>query len=309
MNTILGFVLLIASLISLFSLKRQYERLQIFKKVSLENSSALSKLESKLEERKVSFWQNIVLSISLSFKSNYNILINNLPSKLHLIIIIIIGVICGLTANYLYLQLDSYLVIAASIIITLFGLLFILKRKVKKQFYNDFPEALNLMIGVISSGSSISVAFSECALRSAGPVGKTMKEISTRIDLGDNPHNVLLNSYRLLPFPEYYFFILTIMVNLDGGGELKDVLAKLNKMISNNAMLAKTRDGKTAELRMTMLILSCMPPGFVFLLKFISEENYRYLLDTDGGHIILYYVFASELIGILLIKKMVSKVA
>lgn len=306
MNFIFGFILVLASVLSLFSLKRKHDRLQIFNLVTQQNNSALSLFDSKLDEHKVSLWQSTARSIIINFKNNYILVIDNLPSKMHLVFMIFAGIISGVIVNHLYLGIDNIPVIFGSAIFSIWLILFIVKRKVKKQFYETFPEALSTIIGVISSGSSISVAFQQCA-KMEGSVGRAMKEVSSRMEVGENPHNVLLNSYRLLPFNEYYFFVLTVMVNIDGGGELKDVLTNLSKVLTSNAALAKIRDGKTAELRMTLLILSLIPPGFILLLKGIAEENYNLLIDTEAGHYILYYVACSELLGILFIKKMINK--
>ena len=307
MNFIFGFILVVTSIFSLFSLKRKHDRLQIFNLITQQNNSTLSLFESKLDEHKVSLWQSITKSMITSFKNNYILLIDNLPSKMHLVFMIFAGTISGVIVNHLYLGIDNIPVVFGSAIFSIWLILFIVKRKVKKQFYETFPEALSTIIGVISSGSSISVAFQQCA-KMEGSVGRAMKEVSARMEVGENPHNVLFNSYRLLPFNEYYFFVLTVMVNLDGGGELKDVLTNLSKVLTSNAALAKIRDGKTAELRMTLMILSLIPPGFILLLKALAEENYELLVNTDGGHYILYYVAGSVLLGILFIKKMINKV-
>ena len=307
MNFIFGFILVVTSIFSLFSLKRKHDRLQIFNLITQQNNSTLSLFESKLDEHKVSLWQSITKSMITSFKNNYILLIDNLPSKMHLVFMIFAGTISGVIVNHLYLGIDNIPVVFGSAIFSIWLMLFIVKRKVKKQFYETFPEALSTIIGVISSGSSISVAFQQCA-KMDGSVGRAMKEVSARMEVGENPHNVLFNSYRLLPFNEYYFFVLTVMVNLDGGGELKDVLTNLSKVLTSNAALAKIRDGKTAELRMTLMILSLIPPGFILLLKTLAEENYELLVNTDGGHYILYYVAGSVLLGILFIKKMINKV-
>lgn len=307
MNIILGIALILASILSLLSAKRKQERLQIFKHVTIDNPSSITILESKMDELRVSYWQNLNRSILNSIQKNYNLLINNSPSKMYLVMIICIGNIIGLIGNHFYLNLNISIVIPTCSLVTIISMILFIKHRVKKQFYSDFPEAINTMIGVISAGSSISIAFRESAKQLSGTIGSVMKEIADRFELGENPQNILLNSYRQLPFAEYYFFILTIIVNLEGGGELKDILTKLSKMISSNTVLAKIRDGKTAELRMTLIILAAMPPLFILMLKSISLDTYNYLMNTDGGKYILYYVAGSELIGILFIRNMISK--
>jgi len=98
------------------------------------------------------------------------------------------------------------------------------------------------------------------------------------------------------------------MVNLDSGGELKEIFSRLSKMLTSNRIMAKTRDGKTAELRMTMYILGVMPFGFIGILRLVSEANYDLLMNSDGGHYILYYVIGSVVFGFLLIRSWINKI-
>ncbi|NUF48513.1 type II secretion system F family protein [Gilliamella sp. ESL0250] len=229
-------------------------------------------------------------------------------SKTRLLIYILAGTVAGIILNEKYLHYDSYIVIPISAVATVVLNVVIKKRKLKKEFYETFPEAINVISGVVSSGGAITTSFKTCGDSISGIVGKTMREVDSRIEIGDNIEGVLINSYQRLPFPEYYFFILTVMVNLDSGGELKEVLSRLAKMLASNRILTKTRDGKTAELRMTMTILGCMPFAFIFILKLVSQANYDYLVNTTVGHYILYYVVGSVVIGLIIIKGMISKI-
>lgn len=310
MNIILALALIVAALVGVISLRRKRERLQIFNQVSAKKTSLLSAIEEQLSNTNVSFWQNLSQSIIGKFQTNYYLLFDDISQheKFKLFGLLILGGIAGLVINFFYLNSGLYITFFSSMVITLFIIIYIKRRRLKKEFYDKFPEALNLIIGVVSSGSSVSVGFSECAEKIDGIVGLTMKEVSNRLDIGENADSVLMTSYRRLYFPEYYFFILTIMVNLDKGGELKEVLARLSKMLANNRILAKTRDSKTAELRMTVIILAAIPIFFVLLLRIIAPENYNYLIETKGGNIILYYVISSVTIGILFIKKMINRV-
>lgn len=300
-------VLIITALLNLFAFRRRQERLQIFTKITPKNASLSSLLESQLSRDKQGFIASILESYKLMVQTNYDILLLGY-SKLQLIGYIFIGVFGAVIFNSYYIGISAYSVIVISFIGSIVVIIYIKKRKLKKEFYETFPEALSTVIGVVSSGHAVTTSFKTCGDSIDGIVGKTMKEIHNRIEVGENAANVLLSSYRRLPLPEYYFFILTIMVNLDSGGELKEVLSRLTKMLANNRILAKTRDSKTSELRMTVLILSCIPFGFILVLRFVSPVHYSYLFESSTGHNILYYVVGSVAIGVLFIRNMISKV-
>jgi tight adherence protein B len=307
MILVLSVMLILISIANIWILRRRRGRLQVFYNLEAKNKSLSSLVEEQLRTQKLSFWERLGFDFNALFGSYYNLLIVG-QSKARLLIYIFAGVVAGIVMNQKFFNYANYIVVPSSAIVTVFIILFLKKRKLKKEFYETFPEALNIITGVVSSGNAITTSFKVCGNAVDGIVGKTMKEIDRRIEIGESAEGVLLNSYQRLPFPEYYFFILTIMVNLDGGGELKEVLNRLTKMLSNNRILAKTRDGKTAELRMSMIILGFMPFGFILLLKFVSEENYGYLVGTTVGHYILYYIVGSVVIGYSIIKGMINKI-
>jgi tight adherence protein B len=307
MIIVLSIVLILVGAMNVFLLRRRRERLQIFYSVEIKNASLASLVESRLAPKNRSFFAQLVLDIKTTIKSYYVILTME-QSKARLIVYILVGVIVGIFLNQRYIGYDNYIVIPASFITTIVTIIFFKKKRISKKFYETFPEALNAFSGVVSSGYAVTTGFKACGNSIDGIVGKIMKEIDSRLEIGESAESVLFNSYQRLPFPEYYFFILTIMVNLDSGGELKEIFSRLAKMLTNNRILAKTRDGKTAELRMSIKILGCMPFCFVFALKGISETHYHYLVDTTVGHYLLYYVIASVAVGFLIINGMINKI-
>lgn len=307
MILLLSLVLIFVAVINIFALHRRSGRLQVFYNVETKNTSLSSLVERQLSQKKQSFWERISFSIKMMIRADYNFLVIG-QSKSRLFVYIFAGTVAGIILNEKYINYNSYFATLVSIITTIVIIIFIKKRKLKKEFYDTFPEALNTITGVVSSGGAITTSFKTCGNSIGGIVGEVMKDVDSRIEIGENIEDVLIRSYLKLPFPEYYFFILTVMVNLDSGGELKEVLSRLTKMLINNRILTKTRDGKTAELRMTMKILGGMPFAFVFILKFASPANYEQLVGTTVGHYILYYIFGSVAIGLFIIKGMVSKV-
>lgn len=304
---ILSIALILTAIINMWTLRRRRERLQVFYNVEVKKASLSNLVESQLSQRQQSLWQRISFDFNVMMRSYYNLLIMG-QSKTRLLVYVFVGTVAGIILNGQYIHYDSYIAALVSGIGTVVIMLFLKKRKLKKEFYDAFPEALNTITGIVSSGSAITTSFKACGNSIEGVVGRTLKEVDNRIEIGDNIEGVLMNSYQRLPFPEYYFFILTVMVNLDSGGELKEVLSRLTKMLANNRLLVKTRDGKTSELRMTMTILGCMPFGFILMLKLISPTHYDYLMDTSVGRGILYYVIGSVVIGVILTKGMINKI-
>ena len=307
MIIVLSIALIFAAIMNILALRRRRERLQVFYNVEPKVVSLMSLVENQIAGREQSFSDQVLFGINTSIKFNYRLLMMG-KSKTSTFMYILAGTVACILLNEKYLNYDNFLVIPVGVVFSIYVICLFRKRKLKADFYSNFPEALNIITGLIASGYAITTTFKTCANSIEGIVGTTFKEVNDRLEVGDNVENVLINSYMQLPFPEYYFFILTVMVNLDSGGELKEIFSRLGKMLTNNRIMAKTRDGKTAELRMTMYILGVMPFLFIGILRIVSEDNYNILMNTDGGHYILYYVIGSVITGFLIIKSWINKI-
>ena len=307
MIIVLSIALIFAALMNILALRRRRERLQVFYNVEPKVVSLMSLVENQIAGKEQSFSDQVLFGINTSIKFNYRLLMMG-KSKTRTFMYILAGTVACILLNEKYLNYDNFLVIPVGVVFSIYVICLFRKRKLKADFYSNFPEALNIITGLIASGYAITTTFKTCSNSVEGIVGTTFKEVSDRLEVGDSIENVLFNSYLQLPFPEYYFFILTVMVNLDSGGELKEIFSRLSKMLTNNRLMTKVRDGKTAELRMTMYILGVMPFAFIGILRLISQDNYNLLINTDGGHYILYYVIGSVVIGFLLIRSWINKI-
>ena len=307
MIIVLSIALIFAAVMNIIALRRRRERLQVFDNVEPKTISLMSLVENQFASKEQSFSDQVLFGLNSWIKLNYRLLMMG-SSKSKTSVYILAGTVACIFLNEKYLNYDIYFVIPVGLFFSIAVICILRKKKLKADFYANFPEALNIITGLIASGYAITTTFKTCSNSVEGIVGTTFKEVSDRLEVGDSIENVLLNSYMQLPFPEYYFFILTVMVNLDSGGELKEIFGRLGKMLTSNRIMAKVRDGKTAELRMTMYILGVMPFGFIGILKLISEDNYNLLMNSDGGRYILYYVIGSVVVGFLIIRSWINKI-
>lgn len=178
----------------------------------------------------------------------------------------------------------------------------------KKIFVENFPDALNILSGAISSGQSIVHAFEYVGSQLNNDVGKEFKIISERLLIGENPDDVLERSGIQYPYLEYFFFISAIRINISRGGQLKDIINKINRLMFESRSLEKKKNSLTAESRMSAKILGVLPIGFLFVLKFISPEDFDFVMFQEEGRPIFYYLICSEFIGFFIIWRIIKGV-
>lgn len=309
MIIIISAVLIFTAICNIWLLRRRRDRLQTLFNVEVRNKSIANLIEDQLITIQVqqSLFKQLVFDLKIMAKFNYRLLTKEL-SKVRLIVYVSLSTIVGIYLNLRFVNFSNYIVIPFCVLTTIYVICSFKRKKLKKEFYDTFPEALNIVTGLVSSGYAVTTTFKNCGESVSGIVGEVMKEVNDRFEVGDNTENVLMNSYLRLPFAEYYFFILTVLVNLDSGSELQEIFNRLGKMLTSNRILAKFRDGKTSELRMTMWILGAMPFLFILVLRLISVSNYNILMYTKAGHYLLYYVVGSVVFGFFLIKSWINKI-
>ncbi|ENL1295338.1 type II secretion system F family protein [Vibrio parahaemolyticus] len=170
-----------------------------------------------------------------------------------------------------------------------------------QRFKDNFPDALNILSGALSSGQSIVHAFEYVGTQLDNEVGEEFKKMSERLLIGEDPDDVLARSAASFPYVEYFFFAATIRINLSRGGQLKDVINRINRIMFEARAIEKKKNALTSEARASAKIIAALPVIFIMILKVTSPENYNFVMFEEGGKLIFYYVLVSEAIGFFFI--------
>lgn len=179
---------------------------------------------------------------------------------------------------------------------------------IRDDFDKNFPEVLVILNGAISAGANVPQALNDCANAVSGVLSSELKKIVKSLAIGDDANKVFEASYKRLPFKSYYFFLTALSVSLNSGARLKEVLSRLSNATSKAKAIEKKKNAMTSEARMSSKITAAIPFVFLFLMKFISPENFDFILHDERGRYILYYFLGSEALGMLIIMFLMRKI-
>lgn len=258
------------------------------------------------EERFLSFWNRIKniygLWIFYFTRGNKRKLLPNF-----LITVLIILAICWI--NILYFRINTTQFLLVEVLLTLLIVWKMGQRYNRKLFEETFPEVLQILNSASSAGSGLLSAFERCGQDIDGQIGAEFKNIHRRLVLGEDPVSVFDDSYSRYPYKEYYFFIMIIRLNLNKGGQIREVLNRLARLISASRKMEQKKKAMTSEARMSAMIVGCFPVGFFIFMKFSQPENFDFLINDPSGRMVLYGVFGSELLGFLIIWWLMRRVS
>ncbi|WP_281647982.1 type II secretion system F family protein [Parendozoicomonas sp. Alg238-R29] len=218
-----------------------------------------------------------------------------------LAVYITVNVTASLWLHDVFPRVPLYTLLCLLFCTTAFVLLTTIKQYRQKSFEDAFPDALRTLTGAVSSGESLhqSIAFVGNSLNNL--VGREFRSMGQKLALGHTMEDVLMSSCQRFPYPVFVFFVLTLRANASRGGQLKTIFKNLEEVMLNNQTLQKKMKALTSEVRMSAKIIGALPPGFFLFMKYVSPENFDFVVYNPAGQIILMYVIGSEVLGILVI--------
>ncbi|MFC0996041.1 type II secretion system F family protein [Pasteurella multocida] len=171
----------------------------------------------------------------------------------------------------------------------------------RKMFDAMFPEVIQILNAAATGGAGLLQALERCGKDLAGQLGEEFKNIHKRLAIGEEHMSVFEDSYSRYPYKEFYFFITIIRTNLSKGGQIREVITRLGRVIADSKKMEQKKKAMTSEARMSAFIVAMFPIGFFLFMQFSMPENFDFLINNPDGRMVLYYVFGSELLGMFII--------
>ena len=203
--------------------------------------------------------------------------------------------------NVAYIRMENMMFFILYIILFIVVVWKFGQRKNRKMFDDTFPEVIQILNSASSSGAGLLQALERCGQDISGSLGDEFKLIYKRLAIGEDPMSVFEDSYTRYPYKEFYFFITIIRTNLSKGGQMREVISRLGRVIADSKKMDQKKKAMTSEARMSAMIVSSFPIFFFLFMKFMMPENFEFLINDPTGRIVLYYVFGSELFGLFII--------
>jgi len=204
-------------------------------------------------------------------------------------------------ANRAFTKIDDSVFVAGLVALFILGVWLWGKRENRKVFEDSFPEVIQIVNSAISAGIGLLQALERCGENIQGPLGREFKNIYRRLAIGEDVDSVFHDSYKRYPYKEYYYFIVIIKLNLSRGGQLKEVISRLARLIADSKKMERRKMALTSEARMSAMIVACFPVAFIIFMRVMMPADFEFLLNHPTGRLIFYYVLGSEVLGLFII--------
>ena len=181
----------------------------------------------------------------------------------------------------------------------------LIKRRVAK-FNSNFPDAIELMVRGLRSGLPITETLGIVATEIPGPVGIEFRMVADKMKIGRTMEAALQETADRLGTPEFQFFVITLAIQRETGGNLAETLSNLADVLRKRAQMKLKICAMSSELKASAYIVGSLP-FIVFGLVYMMNPKYMGGFFTDPRLIVAGIggmVWMS--IGALIMAKMVN---
>jgi tight adherence protein B len=180
---------------------------------------------------------------------------------------------------------------------------FLRARRIAK-FEEQLPDAIDLFTRTMRAGHNIHSGLETIATETSDPVKMEFKKLMEQLGLGAPLENALHDLGDRLPIIDLKFFITGLVLQRQTGANMVGVLENLSLLVRERLNMAAKMKAHTAQQRFSAGLL-CGLPFVVGLGFWFLKPEYMQLLYSDPvGSKFLTYAIVSEILGIIVIRKM-----
>jgi tight adherence protein B len=173
------------------------------------------------------------------------------------------------------------------------------------KFEEMFPDAIELLARAVRAGHAFTTGLELIAREMPEPVAGEFRATYEQQNFGLPLRDALQNLQVRVPLPDVAFFISALQIQRESGGNLAEILDNLSFVIRERFKILRQVKVYTAQGRMTLYILTGLPPATAFLL-YLANPKYMGILFTDPlGHKAIAVAVVLQVIGFFIIKKVI----
>jgi tight adherence protein B len=179
------------------------------------------------------------------------------------------------------------------------------RRRRLNKFEELFPDAIDLLARAVRAGHAFTTGFSLIANEMPDPIAGEFRTTFDQQNLGLPLVDALRNLAARVPLPDVRMFLAALTIQRETGGNLGEILDNLSTVIRERFKILRQVRIFTAEGRLSLYILTGMPPA-AGVLMFLVNRDYLMRLFTDPlGHRAIAGAIVMQIVGYNVISRLV----
>jgi tight adherence protein B len=156
----------------------------------------------------------------------------------------------------------------------------------RKRFLAVLPEAVDLMVRGLKSGLPVTESIGSVAREMQQPLATEFQRVTDGVRFGRGIEEVLWEAARRLDIPEFNFFVISLSIQRETGGNLAETLANLSDILRRRRQMRQKVKAMSSEAKASAYILGSLPFG-MFGIVYCVNPGYASMLFTDPRGLVM----------------------
>lgn len=174
-----------------------------------------------------------------------------------------------------------------------------------RKFEQQLPEALDLVARSLKAGQPFIVGMQMVGEEFSDPIGTEFNKTVDEINFGAGVPEALTNLAQRVDCRDLLFFVTSVIVQRDVGGNLAEILEKTSQLVRQRFDLQGRIQVFAAEGKLSAMILLALPFALALVINFLNPGYLAVLFTDPAGKGMVAYAGIMMALGVLVIRKMI----
>ncbi len=177
------------------------------------------------------------------------------------------------------------------------------RKKRMKRFLQLLPDALDLMGRGLSAGHAFTEALHMVATEMPDPIAGEFRKTYDEQNLGLSLKLALDNLVHRMPLLDLRMCVTAILIQRETGGNLSELLEKVAHTIRERFRIQEDLKTLTLSSRWSAWLLCALPVGLAVYMSAMNPDYMEVMWRDPRGHRLLAVAAIMQVLGMLMVKK------
>jgi len=199
----------------------------------------------------------------------------------------------------LVLRTPLFFALIVAVLMLFVPLLFILRMRGKRlnRFDEQLPEALDLLSRALRAGHAFPSAMQMVAAEATDPIATEFQITFEEINYGVSVSDAMLNLATRVPSIDLRYFVISVMLQRETGGNLSELLDNLANLIRERFKLLGKIRVLAAEGKLSAYILIALPFATALMIFLVNPKFMRVLWTDPAGVNLIFAALIAMMLG------------
>lgn len=184
--------------------------------------------------------------------------------------------------------------------------IYIKRKRRMERFQKQLPAAMELIARALKAGHAFTSGLKMVVDELGDPIGPEFEKTLQEINFGMGIPEALKNLPNRVDCPDLRFFIMSVILQRETGGNLAEILEKIAHIIQERFKLQGHIRVLAAEGKLSSIILIALPFVIAIALYALNPIYVKTLFSDPLGKMMVAYALLMMIIGIFVMKRMIT---